>query len=161
MKHAFLTLPFLLLAACGGTQTEVGEFKNDWVGNEIKLEALKDPKIDGVTCHLSHFDRAFWDRVAKGNWFEDPSNASIACRQTGPIRIGAIDLDKDGEEVFTQRQSLIFKTLAVRRIYDAENDTLIYVVFSRKPIEGSAKMAISTVTLFGQEVDRTFLSAKS
>ncbi len=145
----------LLLSGCGGAPTEVGEFKNDWVGNEIVLEALKDPKVDGVTCHLSHFDRGFWDRVAKGNWFEDPSNASIACRQTGSIRLGKIDLDKSGEEVFTQRQSLIFKILAVRRIYDAENDTLIYVAYSRKPIEGSAKMAISTISLYGQEVDRT------
>ena len=158
MKH--LALVFLLLAlplaACGGRDTEVGEFKNDWVGNEIKLEALKDPRIEGVTCHLSHFDRGFWDRVSKGNWFEDPSNASIACRQTGPIRIGKIDLDKSGEEVFSQAQSLIFKSLAVRRIYDAENDTLIYVVFSRKPIEGSAKMAISTIALYGQDVDHAF-----
>lgn len=145
-----------LVAACGRSETEVGEFKNDWVGNEIKLEALADPKVAGVTCHLSHFDRGFWDRVAKGNWFEDPSNASIACRQTGPISIAKIDLDKSGEEVFTQRQSLIFKTLAVRRIYDSENDTLIYVVYSRRPVEGSAKMAISSIALYGQDVDHAF-----
>lgn len=146
----------LLVAACGQRHSEVGEFKNDWVGNEIKLAALRDPKVEGVTCHLSHFDRGFWDRVSKGNWFEDPSNASIACRQTGPIRIGNIDLDKSGEEVFSQRQSLIFKSLAVRRIYDAGNDTLIYVVYSRRPVEGSAKMAISSIALYGQEVDHAF-----
>jgi CreA protein len=143
-----------LLAACGrsGQHEEVGEFKNDLIGNEIKLEALKDPKVEGVTCHLSYFDRAVWDRLAKGNWFENPSNSSIACRQTGPIKIGAIDLDKSGEEVFSQSQSLIFKELAVRRIYDPANATLIYVSFSRKPIEGSAKMAISTISLYGQNV---------
>lgn len=160
MKHLFPIIGLLALAACGARETEVGEFKNDWVGNEIKIEALKDPKVDGVTCHLSHFDRGFWDRVAKGNWFEDPSNASIACRQTGEIRIGGVDLDKDGEEVFTQRQSLIFKTLAVRRVYDADNDTLIYVAYSRRPIEGSAKMAISTISLYGQEIDRAFKEAQ-
>ncbi len=143
-----------LLAACGRGENEVGEFKNDWVGNEIKVEALSDPKVEGVTCHLSHFDRGFWDRVAKGNWFEDPSNASIACRQTGPIAIGDIDLGKDGEEVFSQRISLVFKSMAVRRIYDAENETLIYVAYSRRPVEGSAKMAISTISLYGQSVTR-------
>ncbi len=149
-----LPFAFLILAACGGAgqHEEVGEFKNDLIGNEIKLEALKDPKVEGVTCHLSYFDRAVWDRLAKGNWFENPSNSSIACRQTGPITIGAIDLDKSGEEVFSQSQSLIFKELAVRRIYDAANNTLIYVSFSRKPIEGSAKMAISTISLYGQNV---------
>lgn len=159
MKPLVAAAAFCLVAACGGRETQVGEFKNDWVGNEIILEALKDAKVDGVTCHLSHFDRGFWDRVAKGNWFEDPSNASIACRQTGAIRIGDIDLEADGEEVFSQRQSLIFKSLAVRRIYDAENDTLIYVAYSRKPVEGSAKMSISTISLYGQEIDRAFAAA--
>jgi CreA protein len=153
-RSLFAFAAFALLAACakGGVHEEVGEFKNDLIGNEIKLEALKDPKVDGVTCHLSYFDRAFWDRIAKGNWFEDPSNSSIACRQTGPIVIGDIDRDKSGEEVFSQQQSLIFKQLAVRRIYDPANQTLIYVAYSRKPIEGSAKMAISTISLYGQDV---------
>lgn len=143
----------LALAACGQSENEVGEFKNDFAGNEIKLEALSDPKIDGVTCHLSHFDRGFWDRVAKGNWFEDPSNASIACRQTGPIKIRSIDRDKNGEQVFSQRQSLVFKSLAVRRIYDEGNNTLIYVAYSRRPVEGSAKMSVSTISLYGQEIE--------
>lgn len=144
----FFTL--VTLSACG-KPNEVGEFKNDWLGNEIKVEGLQDPKIEGVTCHMSHYDRGFWDRVAKGNWFEDPSNASIACRQTGPIIIGDIDLDKNGEKLFSQRQSLIFKVITVRRIYDQKNDTLLYVVYSRKPIDGSAKMAISTIALYGQD----------
>ncbi|MEM1020409.1 MAG: CreA family protein, partial [Pseudomonadota bacterium] len=107
-----------VLAACGSDGEEVGEFYNDWTGNEIKVEALRDPKVTGVTCHMTHFDRGVIDRVTKGNWFEDPSNASIACRQTGPIEIGEIKLGKGGEEVFRQRQSLVFKTVAVRRIYD-------------------------------------------
>ena len=153
MRNLAVSLPFIFLAACGaGQHEEVGEFKNDLIGNEIKLEALKDPKVDGVTCHLSYFDRAVWDRLAKGNWFENPSNSSIACRQTGAIVIGDIDLDKNGEEVFSQQQSLIFKQLAVRRIYDAANNTLIYVAFTRKPVEGSAKMSISSISLYGQDV---------
>jgi CreA protein len=151
LKSATAFAAILLLAACGrGDENEVGEFKNDLIGNEIKVQALADPDVQGVTCHLSHFDRGFWDRVSKGNWFEDPSNASIACRQTGPIAIGDIDMDKNGEEVFSQRMSLVFKSLAVRRIYDAENNTLIYVVYSRRPVEGSAKMSLSTISLYGQ-----------
>ena len=142
------------LSACGKrNNNEVGEFKNDFAGNEIKVQALSDPKIDGVTCHLTHFDRGFWDRVTKGNWFEDPSNASIACRQTGPIVIGDIDRDKNGEEVFSQRMSLVFKSIAVRRIFDEENNTLVYIVYSRRPVEGSAKMSVSTISLFGQKTE--------
>ncbi len=151
MRAPLALIGLVALAACGRNENEVGEFKNDFVGNEIKVQALADPKVSGVTCHLSHFDRGFWDRVAKGNWFEDPSNASIACRQTGLIQIGDIDLGKDGEEVFSQRISLVFKSMAVRRIYDADNKTLIYVAYSRRPVEGSAKMSISTISLYGQD----------
>ena len=155
MKHLTGLFILLLTSSCGGANdAEVGEFYNDLSGNEIKVQALKDPKVEGITCHVTHFDRGFWDRMAKGNWFEDPSNASIACRQTGAIKIGDIDTDKNGEEVFSQRMSLVFKSIAVRRIYDSENDTLLYIVYSRKPVEGSAKMAISTISLYGQEGPR-------
>jgi CreA protein len=101
---------------------------------------------------LTYFSRGMIDRLRQGNWFEDPSNSSIACRQTGPMVIDTIETDEDGEEIFSQRQSLIFKALAVRRVYDRVNDTLIYVSFSRQIQEASAKMAVSTIPLFGTEV---------
>ncbi|HYD98924.1 MAG TPA: CreA family protein [Alphaproteobacteria bacterium] len=136
----------LAIPAAAGAQ-EVGRFSNDWIGNDMVVEAVADPKVQGVTCHVVHFDRSIIDRLSKGNWFEDPSNASIACRQTGDIVVADIELDDEGEEVFSERKSLIFKSLAVRRIYDRANDTLIYVVHTRQITEGSAKMAISTVPL--------------
>lgn len=141
-------LALVLGAVTPAPAEEVGEFSNDWTGNELKVQAVADPKVQGVTCHVVHFDRSIIDRVSKGNWFEDPSNASIACRQTGPIVIGDIETSKDGEEVFSERKSLVWKAIAVRRIYDRKNDTLIYVVYSRQVTEASAKMAISTVPLF-------------
>lgn len=131
---------------------EVGSFKNDWMGNTIVVEAIADPGVQGVTCHVSHFSRGLLDRLSKGNWFEDPSNASIACRQTGPITIGDIEQGSGGEEIFDERKSLVFKSLAVRRIFDKRNNTLVYVVYSRQITEGSAKMAISTVSLYGSDV---------
>jgi CreA protein len=142
----------LVLLSFAAPADEVGSFTNDWTGNGIVVEAIADPKIEGITCHIARFDRGFLDKLTKGNWFEDPSNASIACRQTGPIVIGDIERDESGEEVFSQRLSLIFKSLAVRRIYDQKNDTLVYVVYSRQVKEGSAKMAISTIALQGADV---------
>ncbi len=132
---------------------EVGKVGVDWVGNDIVIEAIHDPEVEGVTCHVSYFDRSVIDRLQKGNWFEDPSNSSIACRQTGPIRIGEIDMSEDGEEVFKQGISLIWKKQVVNRIYDKANDTLIYLAHSRQVQDGSAKMAISTVPLYGQQVE--------
>ena len=146
-------LTSLFLTACGGDgRGEIGEINNDWTGNEIKIESFEDEKIQGVTCHMAHFDRGVIDRMRKGDWFENPSNGSISCGVTGPIIVGSISLKKGGEEVFRQKQSLIFKTLAVRRVYDADNDTLIYLVYSRRIVDGSAKMSVATVPLHGQDV---------
>jgi CreA protein len=133
----------------------VGEVGVDWMGNDIIVDALNDPKVKGVTCHVTYFDRGVLDRLKNGNWFEDPSNNSIACRQTGEIEIGAIDLSKEGEEVFKQGMSLIWKKMVVNRIYDKPNNTLIYLVHTRELTDGSAKMAISTVPLFNQKVTWT------
>ncbi len=141
----------LALAAPAAAEP-VGAIGTDWTGNDIVVEAIPDPKVQGVTCHMTSFSRGFIDRLRQGNWFEDPSNSSIACRQTGPLVIGAIATDEDGEEIFSQRQSLIFKALAVRRVYDRANDTLIFVSFSRQVQEASAKMAVSTIPLFGTAV---------
>lgn len=145
------SLSLVALAAPASAET-VGKVGVDWVGNDIVVEAVTDPKIKGVTCHVTYFDRSIIDRLSKGNWFEDPSNNSIACRQTGPIEIGDIDLSKEGEEVFREGMSLIWKQLVVNRIYDKANDTLIYLIHSRQVVDGSAKMAISTVPLFDQPV---------
>ncbi|WP_029041618.1 CreA family protein [Cucumibacter marinus] len=130
---------------------EVGKVGVDWLGNDIVVEAIGDPEVEGVTCHVTYFERGLIDRLQQGNWFEDPSNSSIACRQTGPITIGDIDLDRNGEEVFQQRRSIILKTLVINRIYDRENDTLIYLAHTREMQQGSAKMAISTVPLYGAD----------
>jgi CreA protein len=128
----------------------VGRVGVDWTGNDVVVEAFPDPKVKGVTCHVAYFDRSIIDRLRQGNWFEDPSNSSIACRQTGPIEIGDIDRSSGGEEVFRASRSIVFKSLRVKRIWDEENQTLIYLIHSREPIEGSAKMSISTVPLYHQ-----------
>ena len=126
----------------------VGNVDVDWLGNDIVVEAVADPKVKGVTCHLAYFERGIIDRLQKGNWFEDPSNSSISCRQTGPIQIGDIERDDEGETVFTERRSVIFKTLNVKRIYDEANNTLIYISHARDVQNGSAKMSMSTVPLY-------------
>ncbi|NNE52980.1 MAG: CreA family protein [Sulfitobacter sp.] len=139
----------LIALTCLPAQSEVvGNVDVDWLGNDIIVEALADPKVKGVTCHLSYFERGLIDRLQKGNWFEDPSNSSISCRQTGPIEVGDIDRSNEGETVFSERRSIIFKTLKVKRIFDAANNTIIYISHARDVQNGSAKMSMSTVPLF-------------
>jgi CreA protein len=135
----------------GAYAQEVGRVGVDWVGNDIIIEAFADPKVAGVTCHISYFERSLWDRLSNGNWFEDPSNASIACRQTGEIVLGDIAIGPQGEQVFSEGRSLIFKSLRVTRIFDEKNQVLVYLTHASELTEGSAKMSISTVPLFANK----------
>ncbi|MCP5367108.1 MAG: CreA family protein [Hyphomicrobiales bacterium] len=111
--------------------------------HKIVIEAFDDPKIQGVACHLS--------RAKKGGLSgavglaEDPSDASIACRQVGPIKV--LEELEDGEEVFGKRTSVIFKRLHVVRFMDKRRNVLVYLAYSDKVIEGSPKNAISTVPI--------------
>ena len=130
---------------------QVGEVGVDWVGNDIIIEAIADPDVAGVTCHIAYFERGLIDRLSKGNWFEDPSNASISCRQTGPITIGDIDRDDDGEDVFRASRSIVLKSLRVKRIFDEKNQTLIYIAHAAELTDGSAKVSMSTVPLYGSD----------
>ncbi|MGF7004850.1 CreA family protein [Aminobacter sp. BE322] len=152
LRLSVLAAALALGATVPAVAQQVGEVGVDWFGNDIIVEAIKDPKVEGVTCHVSYFDRGVIDRLQKGNWFENPSDTAISCRQTGPITISDIDLGEDGEEVFKQGISLIWKEQVVNRIYDKQNQTLIYLAHSRQVQDGSAKMSMTTVPLYGQEV---------
>ncbi len=143
-----LTALALTLLPLTAHAEEIGRVGVDWVGNDIIIEAIPDPKVQGVTCHISYFERSMWDRLSKGNWFEDPSNASIACRQTGPITLGDIDTSESGENVFSEGRSLVFKSLNVTRIFDQKNQVLVYLTHATELSDGSAKMSISAVPLY-------------
>jgi CreA protein len=109
--------------------------------DKICVASFKDPKVDGVVCHISRAETG----GVKGaiGVAEDTSDASISCRQTGPITIKE-DL-KDGEKVFKESRSLLFKTLQVVRFFDKLNNTLVYLSYSDKILKGSPKNTITTV----------------
>jgi len=110
---------------------------------DVVVNSQQDPIIKGVTCHISHVE-ADLD-------FSDPSDMSIACRQTGPItaeQLQEIDRSKSGEVVFKSSKSILFKSLKVRRIYDAKTRTLLYLSYSTKESSGSHHHALSTVPLY-------------
>lgn len=151
VRTLLLALVCTLLVACGRSENEVGEFSNDLLGNEIKIEALADPGIPGVVCHMAYFERGVLDRAKQGNWFEDPSNTSISCQRVGPIDLARVNMSRAGQEIFSQRSSLFFKRTVLRRIVDAPHRTILYVSHSRELVEGSAKMSISSVLMTPEE----------
>ncbi|GKW52511.1 hypothetical protein NCCP2140_15640 [Pseudoalteromonas sp. NCCP-2140] len=141
LKLAALTAPLILLSGCSDDAASVslGLFTT----KDIKVVSQQDPLISGVTCHISHIE-ANLD-------FADPSDMSIACRQTGPItadQLQQIDRSKSGEVVFKSSKSILFKSLKVRRIYDAPTRTLLYLSYSTKESSGSHHHALSTVPLY-------------
>ena len=144
------------LAACGNNNsTNVGSVGVDWTGNDIAVEAVADPEVKGVVCHVAYFNRSLIDRLQQGNWFEDPSYSAVDCAASGPITVGNINTNKGGEEIFKQSRSLIWKSLRVSRIYDAENNSLVYLAHSRELQQGSGKMSLSVVPLTGLDVTWT------
>ncbi len=121
------------------------KFKLVGANDKIVVEAFDDPLVPGATCHLS---RAKTGGVSGSfGLAEDTSDASISCRQTGPISLpNAIKSGKlDGQEVFKKSTSILFKSLQVVRFYDAKRNTLIYLSYSDKLVDGSPKNSISTV----------------
>ena len=126
---------------------EIGEVSTvfKWVGpnDKIVVEAFDDPKVEGVTCYLS---RAKTGGVKGGlGLAEDRAEASIACRQVGPIRF--TEELKDGEEVFKQRTSLVFKSMQVVRFFDKKRNALVYLVYSDRVIEGSPQNAVTAIPI--------------
>jgi CreA protein len=141
-------LALLASAASPARAEEVGcvstTFRMLGLANDkICVDSFKDPKVEGVVCHVS---RAKTGGVSGAvGLAEDTSDAAIACRQVGPITLKS-DL-KDGEDVFKESRSWLFKKLQVVRFYDKPNNTLVYLSYSDKVVEGSPKNSISTVPI--------------
>jgi len=143
----------VLLAACGNNNSrDVGKISVDWTGNDIAIEAVEDPDVKGVVCHVSYFNRSLIDRLQQGNWFEDPSYSAIDCAASGPVTVGGISMSPGGEEIFKQQRSLIWKSLRVSRVYDKANNSLVYLAHARELQMGSGKMSLSVVPLNGLDV---------
>lgn len=145
----------LLLSACGNNAEDVGKINVDWTGNDIAIEAVEDPDVKGVVCHVSYFNRSLIDRLQQGNWFEDPSYSAIDCAASGPVTVGDISLSPGGEEIFKQQRSLIWKSLRVSRVYDQAHNSLVYLAHARELQMGSGKMSLSVVPLNDLDVTWT------
>jgi CreA protein len=129
----------------GSVNTKFKVFGSD----KVVIDAFDDPKVDGVTCYVS---RAKTGGISGTlGLAEDTADASIACRQVGPIKIKEPLLPSD--EVFNERRSLIFKSLQVVRFVDQRRNALVYLTYSDRVLEGSPKNSITAVpVLEGQKI---------
>ena len=152
MPHRHLTTSIRVLVMCSllivptfANGETVGCVTTSWkligANHKVCVDAFNDPKVPGVTCHVS---QARTGGVAGTlGLAQDPSQFSLACRQTGAITLPA-KLPKD-EVVFSEDTSILFKETRIVRLWDEANRTLVYLAISRKLIDGAPANSISTV----------------
>ena len=140
----------ILLAATAGSYANadpVGEvdtaFKLIGPDHKIVVDAYDDPKVAGVTCYVSRAKTG----GLKGAFglAEDKAEASIACRQVGPVSFSQ-PLPRQ-EEIFSERLSLLFKKLRVVRMVDKKRNTLVYLTYSDRLVDGSPKNSVTAVAV--------------
>ena len=144
LLSSLLTLAGLILAGTAHAE-KIGCVTTEWrligANHRVCVESFADPKIPGVTCHVSQARTG----GVSGSFglAQDPSQFSLACRQTGPITLP----DKLPKEatIFSEDTSILFKETRVIRLWDEANRTLVYLAISRKLIDGAPANSISTV----------------
>jgi CreA protein len=147
-KILMITLSFGLLAVAAATRAEsIGEvdtvFKMFGPDHKIVVDAYDDPAVAGVTCYVSRAKTGGMKGAV--GVAEDLAEASIACRQVGPISF-AHPLPQQ-EEMFSERISLVFKKLRVVRMVDAKHNTLVYLTYSDRVVEGSPQNSVTAVAV--------------
>ncbi len=149
LQHKLIVIFVLSLVAVPALADRIGHvdtnFKLIGPDDKIVIEAFDDPGVAGVTCYYSHATTGGLKGAA--GLAEDSSDASLDCKQTGPITLtkDIINSDGDAQKVLKKRTSILFKTLQVMRFYDKNRNTLVYLVYSDKILEGSPKNSISVV----------------
>ncbi|WP_029043565.1 CreA family protein [Cupriavidus sp. WS] len=144
-KLAFaLAAPALLALALPARAEEIGSVSTNFRitgSDKVVIEAYDDPVVAGVTCYVS---RARTGGI-KGSlgMAEDPAEASIACRQVGPISFKEPLRQQDN--VFSERMSILFKALHVVRTVDRKRNTLVYLTYSDRIVSGSPQNSVTAV----------------
>jgi CreA protein len=144
-RRPIMAAGLLCLFASFAQADEVGCVTTAWkligANHKVCVYAFDDPKVPGVTCHVS---QAKTGGVKGGlGLAEDPSQFSLACRQTGPIALPANLSDE--ETVFSESTSILFKSTHIVRLWDRKHNTLVYLGISRKIIEGAPANSVSSV----------------
>lgn len=139
-----LTIAVLMLGASALSAEQLADVNTNWKlfgSDKVVVEVYDDPKVHGVSCYVS---RAKTGGI-KGavGLAEDTFEASIACRQIGPIQF--VEPIEQEEEVFSERLSVLFKEMHVIRIADAKRKTLVYFTYSDRVVSGSPKSSITAV----------------
>jgi CreA protein len=149
MRRLLLVVFAAILFAGPALAEDIGtaSYRFKWIGpnDRIKVEVFDDPAVPGIACYLSRAESG----GVKGalGLAEDPAEASIACRQVGPVDVEKVKKLKSGDEVFSRGASLIWKKVQVVRFYDTRRNVLVYLTYTDRLLDGSPRNSISVVPL--------------
>ncbi|MBS7586684.1 CreA family protein [Ancylobacter defluvii] len=109
--------------------------------DKLATYAIDDPMVEGVACYYTVPEKGGVSGML--GVAEEVSDISIACRQVGPIAFkGKFE---QGDVVYRESRSLIFKKMQIVRGCDAKRNVLVYLVYSDKLIDGSPKNSTTSV----------------
>jgi CreA protein len=150
LRLAGLSVLLVVASASSSAQEHIGdvstEFKLIGPNHKVVVEAYDDPKVTGITCYVSRAKTGGLKGAV--GIAEDKAEASIACRQVGPVDFkGALPQQ---EEVFNERMSVLFKRLRIVRLVDVKRNALVYLTYSDRLVDGSPQNGVTAVP-----VDRT------
>jgi CreA protein len=148
MKWLFVVAAVLVMSIQSARATDLACISTTFnalsPNDKVCVSVFEDPQVPGIACHISQARKGGWGQPLGLN--EDPSNFSLACRQTGPIEVDLSKLNAN-EEVFSQKTSIFFKTTRIYRLVDKPRNTIVYLAISTKIVNGSPANAISTVPI--------------
>lgn len=113
----------------------------------ISVDAYPDEDVDGVVCYLSRARTGKLSGLVGVS--TDKTEASIVCTRTKDVVTVRRPLAKK-TVLFSEKMSVAFKTLNVVRMVDPAHNTLLYLVYSDKLLDGSPKNSITAVSLPAQ-----------
>ena len=155
MRRLLAVLPFLVLLSAGAAvdaraQERIGAVSTTFhltsPNDKVVVDRFDDPAVADVSCYVSRAETGGWKGAV--GLAEDPSRFSIACRAVGTPKItGKINESEDGEVIFSERTSAIFKSLRITRFHDKQKNVLIYLAWSTKLVDGSPFNSVSVVPL--------------
>jgi CreA protein len=111
--------------------------------DKLAVYGVDDPVVEGVACHYTVPEKGGVSGMF--GVAEEVSDVSLACRQIGPIRFK--EKASQGDVVFRERRSLIWKKMQIVRGCDAKRNVLIYMVYTDKLIDGSPQNSTSSVPI--------------
>ena len=111
--------------------------------HKLATYGIDDPLVKGIACHYTVPEKGGVSGMI--GIAEEVSDISLACRQVGPVAFR--EKFEQGDDVFSQRRSILFKKMQIVRGCDVTRNVLVYLVYSDKLIEGSPKNSTSTVPI--------------